>query len=99
MLAVAGSGASQGEGSFGIAPGMDVLAADGARIGEVREIVADERGQVRQVLVSNGRVERLVPAGQFSGAGDALVMGSGEANGSTPPAPEPEPEAADGIEP
>ncbi|MDE1467110.1 hypothetical protein [Aurantiacibacter sp. D1-12] len=98
-LAVAGSGASQGAGAFSIAPGMDVLAPNGAQIGEVREIVANGRGEVSQVLVSNGRVERLVPAGEFGAMGDALVMGMGQANGSTnQPAPQEDPEAAPGSE-
>ncbi|WP_340587242.1 PRC-barrel domain-containing protein [Erythrobacter alti] len=99
MLATEGSGASQGEGSFAVAPGMDVLASNGARIGEVREIVADQRGQVQQVLVSNGNAERLVPAGNFTAAGDALVMGNGSAEGSTQPTPQPAPATEDNPTP
>ncbi len=94
-LAVAGSGASQGEGAFSVAPGMDVLAPNGAQIGEVREIVANGRGEVEQVLVSNGRVERLVPAGEFATSGNALVMGMGEASGSTEQPADPEAAPAD----
>ena len=80
-LAVAGSGASQGQGAFAVAPGMDVLAPNGERIGQVREVVANGRGEVQQLLVSNGRVERLVPAAEFATSGSALLMGMGATNG------------------
>lgn len=99
MLAVAGSGASQVEGSFGIAPGMDVLAPSGARIGQVREIVADQRGQVQQVLVSTGGAKRLVSAGEFSSEGNALVMGSAGASGSTRSAQKPASQTNEGVAP
>ena len=83
MLAAAGSGAANGAGAFSVAPGMDVLSPTGERIGRVREIVADERGQVQQVLVQARGARQLVPTGNFTAAGDALVMGSGAASGGT----------------
>ena len=66
---------------------MDILAPSGERIGEVRQVVADQGGQVRELVVEtrDGALQ-AVPAGDFSVAGDlsaqgnALVMG----NGSSP---------------
>lgn len=78
ILAAEGSSAASGEGVFAIAPGMDVLSGNGDHIGEVSDIVADRHGQVSQVLVQSGDSQEMVPAGNLSGAGDALVMGEAE---------------------
>ena len=83
IFAAEGSGAANGNGAFAIAPGMDVLSQGGTKIGEVREIVADGNGQVRQLLVANGDGRQLIPAGNFTTAGDVLVMGNGQASGET----------------
>ena len=60
-----------------------MLSPSGAKVGEVREIVADGNGQVRQLMVANGDARELIPAGNFTAAGDALVMSSGEASSNT----------------
>ncbi|QZH74112.1 MAG: hypothetical protein JY451_10145 [Erythrobacter sp.] len=92
-LAVAGSGAASGNGVFGVSPGMPVLSPDGRQIGEVRQIVADRRGRVESLLVSAGDGRRMVPAGNFTAAGNGLIMGSGEAGGTTGSTAEPEEES------
>lgn len=80
-LAVAGSAASQARGAATVSPGMPVVTPDGASLGKVREVVADGRGNVQQVVVKQGRVTRTLPAGMFSAQGGALVAGqaSGQA--------------------
>lgn len=79
-LAVAGSAASAAQGAANVAPGMPVMTPDGASLGQVTGIVADGRGQVEQVVVSQGNVTRTLPAGMFSATGNALV--AGEAQGA-----------------
>jgi hypothetical protein len=79
MLAVAGSGAAAAEGAFAVAPGMSVMAPDGAKVGKVRQIIADKRGRVQQIIVDAKGQELTVPGGNLAVAGDALVMGKGSA--------------------
>lgn len=97
-LAVAGSGAANGQGAFGVAPGMPVLAPSGEQIGKVRELVANGRGQVEQVLVEANGARSLVPADQFSASGAALILGSGEGevsqNGDEPEMQQPDSDTA-----
>ncbi|HEU4820105.1 MAG TPA: hypothetical protein VFS87_02980 [Qipengyuania sp.] len=80
MLAAAGSGAAAGDGAFAIAPGMPVLSPDGERFGKVRQIVTDSRGRVQGVLVRAKDRDVMIPSGNLSGSGSALVMGQGEAS-------------------
>ena len=90
-LAVAGSGAAMGQGAFGVAPGMPVFAPSGERIGKVREVVANNRGEIQQVLVAGKGTRTLIPADQFAASGNALVLGSGEgeiSKGSSEPDPQ-----------
>lgn len=79
-LAAAGSAAAAGEGAFAVSPGMPVIAPDGATLGRVREVVADSRGRVQQVVVEAGKVRRTIPAGALSASGDALVAGEASGN-------------------
>ncbi|MEQ5788747.1 hypothetical protein J3454_12660 [Erythrobacter sp. NFXS35] len=81
MLAVAGSAAAAGQGAASVAPGMPVMTPDGASLGKVREIVANGRGEIEQVVVKQGKVARTLPAGMFSASGDALI--AGQAQGET----------------
>jgi len=71
-LAAAGSSAASGNGAFAVQPGMDVLSPGGEKIGEVRQVVADSRGQVREVIVAQGNREAPVPAANLQGSGSAL---------------------------
>ena len=93
-LAVAGSAAGAGEGMAMIMPGMPVMAPNGAQLGRVREIVANSRGEVQQVVVSNGNALRTIPAGNLAASGNALVEGSGNAIVTKAPAQDPEPATA-----
>lgn len=79
MLAAMGSGAAAGDGAFAVAPGMPVLTGDGSRLGKVHAIVADSRGQVREVVIRTKERVFTVPAASLSGSGSALVMGEGSA--------------------
>ncbi len=81
ILTAEGNGTANGTGTFNVVQDMDVLSSEGAKIGTVREVIADGNGQVSHLLVSNGDARELVPAGDFTAAGDALVMGSGEVSG------------------
>ena len=58
---------------------MPVMTPDGASLGKVEQIVANGRGEVEQVVVTQGNVTRTLPAGMFTATGNALV--AGEANG------------------
>ena len=78
-LAVAGSAAGAASGATSIAPGMPVVSPEGLPVGNVREIVANSRGEVEQVLVSNGDVEQMIPAADLGASGSALFMGQGNA--------------------
>lgn len=82
-LAVAGSVAGAANGATSISPGMPVVTPAGLPVGEVREIVANSRGEVEQVLVSNGDFEQMVPAANLGAGGSALVMGQGNAEVGT----------------
>lgn len=83
-LTVAGSMASAAQGAATVAPGMPVMTPDGASLGKVREIVATGRGEVEHVVVQQGKVTRVLPAGMFSANGHALIAGEaqGEASGA-----------------
>lgn len=80
LLAAAGSAAAAGQGVAAIAPGMPVMTPEGASLGEVRQIVANGRGEVEQVVVQQGNVTRTLPAGMFSASGNALVAGNASGN-------------------
>lgn len=94
FLAVAGSGAAAGEGAFAVAPGMPVMLPSGERLGEVRQIVADKRGKVQQVLVEARDRTMTLPAASLTGSGSALLMGEGALTAAQPAA-EPAEESAD----
>lgn len=73
-LAAAGSAAAAGEGAATVSRGMPVQLADGSSLGKVKQIVANGRGEVEQVVVKQGNVTRALPAGMFSTSGNALVF-------------------------
>lgn len=77
-LAVAGSAAGQSNGAATVAPGMPVMTPEGASLGKVKEVVADGRGQVQQVVVKQGKVTRTLPAGMFTSSGSALIAGEAQ---------------------
>lgn len=79
-LALAGSAAANGNGSFPVSAGMPVTDARGKLIGTVQSVRSTSRGVVQQVLVKTGDKTAMLPAANFSGSGNALVsaMGKGE---------------------
>mgnify|MGYP002785855178 CR=1 FL=1 len=83
-LAVAGSAAAAGQGMTRVAPGMPVMTPDGASLGKVREVIANERGEIQQVVVKQGKVTRALPAGMFSASGNALIAGEAQGSAGTP---------------
>lgn len=90
VFAVAGTAAAAGEGAATVMPGMPVMTPDGASLGEIREVVANGRGEVHQLVVQQGNVTRTLPAGMFSASGNAVVAGEAQGNansGSPEPAP------------
>ncbi|MDZ4308291.1 hypothetical protein [Allopontixanthobacter sp.] len=80
ILALAGSGAAQGNGAFSVAPGMPVELPSGAQLGTVRDIVATRSGQIRQIVVQTQDGLTTLPASGLSANGNALI--AGEASGS-----------------
>ena len=86
MLALAGSGAAQGEGAFAVAPGMPVQVPSGEQLGTVREILATRSGQVRQLIVETKNGLTTIPAGSLSASGNVLIAGraSGMASSERP---------------
>ena len=79
QLALAGSAAAAGNGMFAVDKGMPVLAPDGEKIGKVRQVLTDSRGQVQALLVKVDGEKAVIPAAQFSGSGNAVVSAMGEA--------------------
>lgn len=73
-FAVAGSAAAAGQGAAMVSRGMPVMLLDGSSLGKVKQIVANGRGEVEQVVVKQGRVTRALPAGMFAASGNALVL-------------------------
>lgn len=78
QLAAAGSLAAAGDANFEVSKGMRVLGPDGDRLGKVRGVIADSRGQVQAVLVKVDGATAALPAANFSGSGNALVSAMGE---------------------
>lgn len=79
QLAAAGSAAAQVDGALAVASGVPVTSPDGATIGTVSQLVTDARGNVEQVLIDVDGMGALLPAGNFSASGNALVSAMNEA--------------------
>lgn len=88
-LAVAGSAAAAGQGAAMVSRGMPVTLPDGTALGKVKELVANGRGEVEQVVVKQGDVTRTFPAGMFAVSGDALVLTRASGVAATPEASQP----------
>jgi hypothetical protein len=72
---VTGSGETNGsgQGGFQVTRGMPVLAPDGERIGKVRQLFSNARGEVQQMLVKVDGATALLPAANFSASGNAVT--------------------------
>ena len=68
-----GNANGAGVGGFQVKRGMPVLAPDGERIGKVRQLFTNGRGEVEQMLVKVGNATALLPAGNFSASGNAVM--------------------------
>ena len=77
-LTAAGSLAPQGQGAFAIDRGTPIFAPDGDRIGRVRQVVGDARGNVQQLLVKVDGEEATLPANYFQASGSGLISVIGE---------------------
>lgn len=82
ILALAGSGAAQGESAFSVAPGMPVHLPSGQQIGNVRDIVATRSGEIRQVVIEKKDGLTTIPASQLTASGTALIAGEAAASAS-----------------
>lgn len=80
VLAVAGSGAAQGEGAFAVAPGTPVQLPSGEQLGTVRDIVATRSGEIRQLVVETKDGLTTIPSGNLTASGSLLI--AGQASGS-----------------
>lgn len=79
FLALAGSAAGQGSGAFEITKGTTLFDMNGEKLGKVREVVADGRGKVRELIVKvDGETARL-PSSAFSTDGSLLLTAMSEA--------------------
>lgn len=76
-LALAGSIASSADGAFSVSKGMPVNAPDGSRIGTVRKVISDARGNVQSLVVKAKGETATLPAGNFTASGNALVSAAG----------------------
>lgn len=77
-LALAGSAAGDATGAFEVKRGMKLFDADGERIGQVRQVIADARGQVQALVVKVDDTVATLPATAFTTDGSALVSLAGE---------------------
>jgi hypothetical protein len=82
MLALAGSGAAEGQGAFAVAPGMPVELPSGEQLGTVRDIVATRAGEIRQLVVQTRDGLATIPSGSLSGSGSVLIAAEGSASGA-----------------
>ena len=82
VLALAGSGAAQGEGAFAVAPGMPVQLASGEQLGTVRDIVATRSGEVRQLVVETTDGLTTIPARNLTASGSLLIAGQASSSAS-----------------
>ena len=83
MLAVAGSGAAEGEGAFAITPGMPIAQSSGEQFGMVRDVIATRSGQVREITVQTRDGLINIPASDLAVNGSALVAGDVAGTSST----------------
>ncbi len=60
-LNAAGSAAAAVQGAFAVEAGMTIMSPDGARLGKVREVVADGRGQIEQIVMTAKGARSVIP--------------------------------------
>lgn len=77
-LALAGSAAGDLNGTFDVKPGMKLFDANGEKIGKIKQVVADQRGNVEALVVKVDGETATLPAANFTGSGSILTSAMGE---------------------
>lgn len=72
------SGSGAADGGFTVTRGMPVLSPDGERIGKVRQVISNARGEAQQLLVKVDGQLATLPAANFSASGNAVMSAMGE---------------------
>lgn len=72
------SGSGSANGGFTVRSGMAVLSPDGERIGQVRQVLSNARGEAQQLLVKVDGQLAALPATNFSASGNAVMSAMGE---------------------
>ena len=72
-LALDGSAAANGAGSFDVKPGTQLFDMTGEKIGKVKEVYADASGRVKTLVVKIKDTTATLPAADFAANGDVLV--------------------------
>ncbi len=95
QLALAGSAAGNATGNFDLSPGTMIVNERGRAIGEVQQVVTDNRGRVEALIVDVQGSDELaiVSAANFTGSGDVLI--SSMSRGALEEAAEDQAEARD----
>lgn len=75
-----GSAGRSGEGdaAFTVTKGMPVLSPDGERIGRVRQVISNARGEAQKILVKVDGQMATLPAANFSANGNAVMSAMSE---------------------
>lgn len=77
-LSGSASGSGSSSGGFTVTRGMPVLSPSGERIGKVRQVLSNARGEAQQLLVKvDGQIATL-PAANFAASGNAVMSAMGE---------------------
>ncbi len=72
-LALDGSAAANGAGSFDVKQGTQLFDMTGDKIGKVKEVYADASGRVKALVVKIKDTTATLPAADFAANGDVLV--------------------------
>jgi hypothetical protein len=82
LLALAGSGAAEGQGAFSVAPGMPVQLPSGEQVGMVQDIVATRSGEVLQLVIQTQDGLTTIPSTNLTASGSALIVGQADSSAS-----------------
>jgi len=77
-LSGSAGGSGNGEAAFTVVRGMPVLSPDGERIGRVRQVISNARGEAQQILVKVDGQMATLPAANFSASGNAVMSAMSE---------------------
>lgn len=75
---LSGSASGSGSAGFTVTRGMPVLSPDAERIGQVRQVLSNARGEAQQLLVKVDGQLATLPATNFSASGNAVMSAMGE---------------------